>query len=80
MVVEDTIVGATTEAHVLKLTPMQAAKDTMEWMKIPVPRDLPMPMPTEATVDTTDGMELPHTPTLADDGTAAETHSVDPAI
>lgn len=25
-------------------------------------------------------MELPHTPTLADDGTAAETHSVDPAI
>jgi hypothetical protein len=80
VVVGDTAVGVATEAHVLKLIPMQAVKDTMEWMKIPTQRDLPMPMPTEAAMDTTDGMELPHTPTLADDGTAAEIHNVDLAI
>jgi hypothetical protein len=80
--VEDTTIGVATEAHVLKLIPTQAVKDTMEWMKIPTLRDLtmPMPMPTEAAVNTTNGMELPHTPTLADDGTAAATHNVDPAI
>jgi hypothetical protein len=52
----------------------------MDLMETPTPSDLPMSIPTDAAVDTTDGTELPHTPTLADDGTAAATHNVDPAI
>lgn len=73
--VVDTTVGVATLATVVE--------PTTNGMEIPTPRGLRMLKAMEAVVATADGVESPkssHTPTLADDGTAAATHNVDPAI